>query len=294
MEPEFVASFWTLAGNSHPRECNGISVLPLEVRAEAAAAAGFRGFSFVNTDLAAVREIPRWQQYSDIRRLLDSLDLRFVELELITDWFTTGQRKIASDKVRDLLFEAAVELGAHHIKVIGDLGSQCPLAQMVDGFGAMCRAAEKTGAKIGIELTPLTNLFTPEQGLNLVRASGASNAGLFLDVWHMGRAGIPLDSLDQIPANMIIGIELDDADLEVCGTLMHDTMTHRRLPGQGKLEPARLIAAVNRAGYRGFYGVEIVSDEHRARPVEEAARVAIQTARSQFPFKRQLPTERAS
>jgi sugar phosphate isomerase/epimerase len=282
MEPRFIASFWTLAGNSHPLTCAGVSALPLEVRAEAAAEAGFSGFAFLDTDLCAIRSVSRWRNYSAIRRLLEACGLDFVEIELIADWFTTGERKLRSDRIRDQLLEAAAELGAHHVKVVGDFAGEHPPSEMVDSFSVLCDAASKAGTKIAIELTPLTNLVKPEAGIELVRSSGASNAGLLLDIWHIGRAGIPYEALADIPKELIIGVELDDADLEVRGTLLHDTMTHRRLCGQGDLQPARFIAAVRRAGYKNPYGVEIISDAHRALPVALAARLALESARGQF------------
>jgi sugar phosphate isomerase/epimerase len=162
---------------------------------------------------------------------------------------------------------------------------------MVDSFGELCEAASKAGTKIAIELTPLTNLVTPKAGMELVRASGASNAGLLLDLWHMGRAGIPYEALAAIPKELIIGVELDDADFEIRGTLLHDTMTHRRLCGEGELQPARFIAAVRRAGYNNPYGVEIISDAHRALPVRTAARLALESARGQFALAEQYPAK---
>jgi sugar phosphate isomerase/epimerase len=289
MEPRFIASFWTLAGNSHPLSCAGVSVLPFEVRTEAAAEAGFSGFAFLDTDLCAIRETSLWRNYSAIRQRLTACGLDFVEIELIADWFTTGERKSRSDQIRGQLLEAAAELGAHHVKVVGDFGGEHPPSQMVDSFGELCDAAAKAGTRIAIELTPLTNLVTPEAGIELVRASGASNAGLLLDVWHMGRAGIPYEALAGIPKELIIGVELDDADLAVRGTLLHDTMTHRRLCGEGELQPARFIAAVRRAGYQDPYGIEIISDAHRALPLEAAARLAIESARDQFALAQRYP-----
>lgn len=293
MEPKFVASFWTLAGNSHPRTCNGISILPLEERAAAAAEAGFYGFSFVDTDLTALRETSRWHAYADIRRLMESTGFKFIEVELITNWFATGERKKQSDQIRDMLFEAAAELGANHIKVVGDFADEVKPAQMVDSFGELSRLAAKAGVKLGIELTPLTNLITPDQALTLVRDSRATNAGVFLDVWHMGRGGVDMESLDQIPGDLIIGVELDDADIEQRGSLMDDTMTHRRFPGEGGLEPWRLIAAVLRAGYKGPYGIEVISDDQRKMPVKDVARKAIETSRAQFELAQSYNKTRA-
>jgi sugar phosphate isomerase/epimerase len=278
IDAQFVASFWTLSGASHPLTCQGINLVPFEERIEAATEAGYIGMGFIETDLAAIHET---RSYPAIRKQLEGSGLGFVQLELITNWFASGDLKARSDAVREQLFEAAAELGADHIKIVGDLAHQHPLQEMVDSFGDLCERARQAGARIAIELTPLTNLSTPEQGLRLIRESGVINGGLLLDVWHMGRAHIPFGSLAEIPGEYIYSIELDDADHEIRGTLMEDTMRHRRLPGDGDLEPARLIAAVHKAGFRSPYAIEMVSDAHRELSVREQARVAIEAARDQ-------------
>lgn len=275
----FVASSWTLSGSSHPAASLGMNLVPFEERIEAAAEAGFIGMGFTEVDLAVYRQT---HSYASLRKQLEEAGLNFVQLELITNWFSSGEAKSQSDTVRDQLFEASAELGADHIKIVGDMGHQHPVEEMPESFSALCARAKAAGARIAIELTPITNLATPEQGLRLIRDSGATNAGLLLDVWHMGRGDIDFASLAEIPAEYIYSIELDDADLEVRGTLLEDTMNHRRLPGDGALEPAKLIAAVHKAGFRFPYAIEILSHEHRALPVREQARVAIASARRQM------------
>jgi sugar phosphate isomerase/epimerase len=279
IDAQFVASFWTLSGPSHPLTSQGVNVVSFEERVEAAAEAGYMGMGFIETDLAAVHAT---RSYAEIRKRLESAGLGFVQLELITNWFADGDFKAQSDTVREQLFEASAELGADHIKIVGDLAFQHPVEEMAESFGDLCAGARQAGARIAIELTPLTNLSTPEQGLRLIRESGASNGGLLLDVWHMGRAHIPFESLADLPGEYIYSIELDDADRDVRGTLMEDTMNNRRLPGEGDLEPAKLIAAVHKAGFRSPYAIEMVSEAHRALPVREQARVAIETARAQM------------
>ncbi|SCW80364.1 Sugar phosphate isomerase/epimerase [Sphingobium faniae] len=280
-EPRFLASFWTLSGSAHPSQCAGVSNLPFEVRAEAAAEAGFSGFGFTDEDLQAVRMHDRWRKYADIRQFLDASGLGYLELEVVLNWFAEGEPRAASDKVRAHLLEAAAEMGAAHIKVLADFAHQVPLSAMVDSFGLLCEQAAAAGTRIVLEPTPLTNLSRPEEGLALIRASGATNAGLMIDAWHMGRAGIVFDDLANIPAEYIGGVELDDADADLHGSLLEDTMDYRRQPGEGALEPARLIAAVHRAGYRRPFGIEVASHEHRALPVREAARLSIAAGRVQ-------------
>lgn len=279
MNCEFVASSWTLSGPSHPALAGGRNFVPFSERIAAAADAGFMGVGLTDVDLAAYREGNN--SFSSLRKHLVAAGLGFVQLELITDWFTQGDEKRKSDVNRDFLFEASAELGADHIKIVGDMDRQRSPDDLIESFAAVCEQARKAGARLAIELTPITNLATPEQGLRLIEAAGVSNAGLLLDVWHMGRAGVDFASLAEIAGSSIYSIELDDADKDVRGSLLEDTMNNRRLPGEGALEPAKLIAAVHKAGYRSPYAIEVLSDDHRTLPVREQARVAIATARQQ-------------
>ena len=51
---------------------------------------------------------------------------------------------------------------------------------------------------------------------------------------------------------------------------MRRAPNRRRLPGEGAFDVPAFVAAVHRAGYRGHWGVEIISEEHRQLPVREA------------------------
>jgi sugar phosphate isomerase/epimerase len=64
-------------------------------------------------------------------------------------------------------------------------------------------------------------------------------------------------------------VALADADEQVVGTLWDDTLNRRRLPGEGAFDVPAFIAAIHRVGYRGHWGVEIISEEHRQLPVRE-------------------------
>ena len=58
--------------------------------------------------------------------------------------------------------------------------------------------------------------------------------GLVVDYWHVFRAGTTLDELSSsLDADQIFGVELNDADAEVRGSLFEDTRDNRRLCGQG-------------------------------------------------------------
>jgi len=81
-----------------------------------------------------------------------------------------------------------------------------------------------------------------------------------------------------VPLRYIVGVELNDADAEPVGTLFDDTVSRRRLCGDGAFDLAGIIAALRAAGWDGPWGVEILSEEHRKAPVREAVAAAFRTA----------------
>jgi sugar phosphate isomerase/epimerase len=85
-----------------------------------------------------------------------------------------------------------------------------------------------------------------------------------------------------VPLQYIVGVELNDADAEQIGTLFEDTVHRRRLCGEGAFDLPGIVAALRTAGWHGPWGVEILSDDHRATPLHEAVAAAFRTARSQL------------
>ncbi len=92
-----------------------------------------------------------------MKQVFDDNGLRYLELEFLMDWFLDpdDERRRASDKTRELLFDAAAVLGAHHIKVGNIPGTPATLSQLTERFGELCDdAAERTDAKIVYEFMP--------------------------------------------------------------------------------------------------------------------------------------------
>jgi sugar phosphate isomerase/epimerase len=109
-----------------------------------------------------------------------------------------------------------------------------------------------------------------------------------IDVWHVERAHTPLADLASVPLHRIIGVELNDADPQVVGTLFEDTVHRRRYCGQGSFDLPGVVAALRAAGWTGPWGVEILSEEHRVLPVREALRRAATSARLQLDHMHRL------
>jgi sugar phosphate isomerase/epimerase len=277
------ATCWTLAGDSIPGLTDEISPHSFAARVEAAREAGFAGLGLALADYRVLKEtlgVP------EMRMILALNHMTCVEFEVLTDWFTTGERRARSDAARAEFLRAAEEFAAWQIKVVGDFidtdDDAWPLDRLAQEFGALCEDAAKVGTRITLELLPFSNIKSPKHGLSIVEAAGARNGGLLLDVWHMERGHIPYSEVAALPASAIGWIELDDAAAEQVGTMYEDTVHNRRLCGEGDFDIAGFLRAVRTTGYSGGYGVEIIAKEHRSRPLKEAARRAFDTTIRQF------------
>ncbi|MET7317363.1 sugar phosphate isomerase/epimerase family protein [Streptomyces thermoviolaceus] len=275
---DLLATCWTTAGDAAPGRHDERSPLTLRERAEAAGAAGFKGFGLLYADLV---EAEREYGLSGIRSLFADNGLVHVELELLTDWWADGPRRAASDAVRLDLLRAAEALGARDIKIGPDVEDKpWDLEAWAREFATLAAQADDVGARLGIEFLPWSNIKTLHDGLRLVEAAGHPAGGLIIDVWHTERAHTPPAELADVPLSRIVGVELNDADSQVVGTLFEDTVRRRRLCGEGTFDLPGLVTALRRAGWTGPWGVEILSDAHRALPVRDAAEAAFRSAAS--------------
>jgi sugar phosphate isomerase/epimerase len=275
-----LATCWTTAGDAAPLRGDERSPFRLRARVEAAAEAGFRGFGLVYADLIVAE-----QEYglAGIRSMLQDNGIVHVELELLTNWWTTGPAREKSDSIRRKLLIAAEALGARDIKVAPDVSDgPWERVQWATEFSRLAAEAQPVGARIGLEFLPWSNIKTVHDGLRLVQDAGHDAGGLIIDVWHTERAHTPPADLAAIPPKHIVGVELSDADETPVGTLFEDTVNRRRLCGQGSFHLPELIRALRSVGWTGPWGVEILSAKFRRLPLRDAVTAAYQTAAAQL------------
>lgn len=275
---ELLATCWTTAGDAASDRPDLRSPLTLRERIEAASAAGFRGFGLLSDDLPAAVAA---YGLNGIRAMLADNGMFVLELEGIPYWWDNGAHQQESDRVRHDLLEAAEALGARHIKVTPD-GDDGPWDRglWAARFAELAAQAEGVGARLGIEFFPWSNVKTLRDGLQLVEEAGHDAGGVVIDTWHIARGHTPASDLATVPLHRIIGVELNDADEPVIGTLFEDTVHRRRYCGEGSFDLTAMITALRTTGWNGPWGVEILSDEHRSTPVDEAVARAAASART--------------
>ena len=278
-KPRLVATYYTLAGPVYPGQPDD-SPYSLERRADSAAAVGYEGIGLSGYDLAV--NIERIGA-KGIRKILDDAGLSFLEIECLTDWFTDGRHRRSSDDMRKLWLDTACEIGTKHFKVVGDLReSGVSLERMADEFAVLCQQAASADVYVSLEVFPEANIRDLETGRKLMDLAAAPNGGLLIDIWHMTRPGIPYSEIEALPLHYIKHVELDDAAAEVVGTLFYDTSNYRLPPGEGSFDVPAFLQAIERTGYCGYYGVEILSEGFRAMPPEKAASLSFEATMSQF------------
>jgi sugar phosphate isomerase/epimerase len=277
---ELIATYWTIAGNVHPHSATEYSPHDFEDRVVAASKAGFKGMGIKEVDLEHILER---RNLKEMKRIFDDNGIKHVELEFLTDWFLDGDKKRKSDKTKQMLMTAAEVLGARHIKV-GDFDmNQVPMPRLVESFAALCAEAANYGTKILFELIVDAMIRTLPETLQMVEGAGAKNGGIMIDLWHVVKLGIPYEDVARIPAQYLLGIEINDGTLECPWDLHEDTINHRKLCGEGEFDVKGFVTCMLGAGYEGPWGIEVLSKDLRKLPLNEAATRAFNTTIAQFP-----------
>ena len=275
--PELVAaSFFTLSGagfgepprNSFTRRC------------EAAAAAGFGGVGLHADDLP--RTIASGVSVGDMQSVLRINGLELVEIEFLGGWaFGVPENGPLAPTLAGI--EAVADaFGGRHVSA-GEFNGDVAL----DTDGALTAAASALranadrladrGLLVAVEAFPWSAISNVGVAAELVRRSGAGNAGLMIDVWHFYNGGATLEALDDLPGVGIAAVQLNDGP-RVFDDFLRHARAERKLPGRGELDVVGLVRAVQRTGYTGPYCVEVNTPEFPALPVDEAARLAAGTA----------------
>jgi sugar phosphate isomerase/epimerase len=275
---DLLASYWTISAGL-PHTDREHSPFDFKDRVQSAAKAGFKGFGIWHADLEHVLEKYRLKE---MKQILDDNCIQHVELEFLTDWFLDGERKESSEIRKRMLFEAAEVLGARHIKVGDFFQEECSLPRLIDAFAILCGEAAQHGTRIGFELMPFAMIRTLEESVAMVRGAGAPNGGIVFDLWHLVKLGIPYEEVARVPMEYVVGIELNDGTIHAPWSLHEDTINHRRFCGDGEFDVPGFLQCMQKAGYTGPWGIEVLSAELRTLPLEELTTRAFRTTMAQF------------
>lgn len=278
---ELMASYWTIAGNTFPGDRSEISPFSLQERAEVAGKVGWRGMGLVHADMAAtIQQVG----IDTVRSIFADNGIRHVELEFLVDWHLDGAQRVAADTVFSEMLDIASKIDVAKIKLGGGLfeDGAPDLPRMRGALATLGERAAPLGVDLVIEFLPFASINSISRAIALTRDLGVDNVGVLVDSWHVFRGGMETDEIRTIPPHLLKAVELNDADTEIVDSFFNDSTHYRRLCGEGVIDVPGQIQALLDTGYASYWGVEVISAEHRKLPLEEAARRAFDTTMAQF------------
>ena len=275
---ELLASYWTISCGV-PHTDREYSPFDFKDRVESAAKAGFKGFGIWHSDLDHVLEK---RSLKEMKQILDDNGIKHVELEFLTDWFLDGERRKKSDAQKTRLLKAAEVLQARHVKVGDFFKEKTSMPRLIEAFRSLCAEAAEHGTRIGFELMPFAMVDTLKESLEMVEGAGAKNGGICFDLWHIVKLGIPYEEVARVPQKYLVSIEINDGTFQCPWSLHEDTINHRRLCGEGEFDVKGFVAVMRKAGYTGPWGIEVLSEELRKRPLVELTTRSFNTTMAQF------------
>ena len=183
----------------------------------------------------------------------------------------TQERRTNHDRILENA-ELLAELGGRNL-VVGTDGPETemadPLSPVVEAFSQVGERIASTGVTLCLEFNWSPLVKSLRTAGHIARCVGRDNVGVLFDPAHYHCTPSKFDQLDDDNGPWIKHVHVDDmrdkpAELSNCNS-------DRLLPGQGCLDLPALFGRIEDYGYRGYFSIEMFSDELWALPAERAA-----------------------
>ncbi|QHQ36312.1 bifunctional sugar phosphate isomerase/epimerase/4-hydroxyphenylpyruvate dioxygenase family protein [Algicella marina] len=228
---------------------------------EAIAAAGFDGIEIFEQDFIAHDGDPR-----EVGEMIRAMGLEITLFQPFRDFEGLPEplRSKAFDRA-ERKFDLMQELGTDLVLICSSchpqaLGGVDRAAADLRELGA--RAA-KRGLRVGYEaLAWGQHVNDHRDAWEIVRRADHDNVGIILDSFHTLARGIDPETIRRIPGDKIFFVQLADAPA-IDMDLLYWSRHFRNMPGEGDLDVAGFMRAVNATGYAGPISLEIFNDQFR-------------------------------
>jgi sugar phosphate isomerase/epimerase len=132
--------------------------------------------------------------------------------------------------------------------------------------------------------TPYRNYTPSAEDRRLARYKGQHSAlaqargrRIVFDLWHLVKLRIPYEEVQRTPLKWIVSVELNDDTFTAPWSLHEDTINHRKFCGEGEFDVKGFVDCIRKTGYAGPWGIEVLSEELRRLPLQEATTHPFQT-----------------
>lgn len=245
-----------MAGNGLPEVAdftfsfNCLGEVPLDVRFEAARAAGFAEVGL------SLRWMALWldegHDLDELDRLIQGTGLTVGELEAVR--VMTAE----PDPREDLAARLAERYRPRRLQAIGPYDGT--LDDAAERAGRVADRFAPWGVDVVLEPLPFTNMQSPADAAAIILRADRPNLSMCMDIWHLYRMGLPLSHLDGLWP-FISTVQFNDGTVECQHPedLREDCLLNRRIPGQGEFDLVGLIRARNAHRPDSTFSIEVIN-----------------------------------
>ena len=208
-----------------------------------------------------------------LRELLDEHDLLLAEIEVVPGLGRDGRGGDDAAEVEATAWRMADAFGCRYLQCIGP--AELPPADAARAFGGVCDRAADHGLVVGLEFLPFTDIVDVHDARRLVEAADRPNGGICVDIWHHERGARDLDAITALPAELVVGVQVNDGARRPADPDYYtDCLANRVPPGEGEFDLVGFIAAVRDTGTTVNWSPEVCSAWGWAHPGEHIERIA--------------------
>jgi 4-hydroxyphenylpyruvate dioxygenase len=241
----------------------------LEEKLDAIAAAGFDAVEIFENDFLAYPAGP-----AEVGRMVRDAGLTVSVFQPFRDFegMSEPQRTRTFDRA-ERKFDVMQALGTDLILVCSNVSPAAlgGVDRAADDFRELGGRAARRGLRVGYEaLAWGRHVSDHRDAWEIVRRADHPAVGLVLDSFHTLARRIDPDTIRRIPGDRIFLVQVADAprlDMDLLSWSRH----FRNMPGQGDLDVAGFLAAVQATGYSGYLSLEIFNDQFRAGSARQVA-----------------------
>ncbi len=242
----------------------------LAEKLEAATEVGFDGVEIFENDLLTFDGSP-----SDVRRIAEDLGLQITCFQPFRDFEAMPE----AGRVRNLdraerKFDVMEQLGTNLVLVCSNTQPAAidDDARAAADLAEMAERAARRGFRVGYEaLAWGRHVNRWGHAWRIVQRAAHPALGLIVDSFHTLAIGDDPAGIAEVPGEKLFFVQLADAPLLTMDALSW-SRHYRNFPGQGGLDVAGFLRAVNASGYAGPISLEVFNDEFRAAPGRMTAR----------------------
>jgi sugar phosphate isomerase/epimerase len=254
---------------------------------DAAAAGGWDGISVIYPSYQRARNELGLSD-ADMRAMLADRGVYVDEIEVCHEWiYGSGPEKPLAQEpglhckcglcapVEDMIAMAKA-LGAQTVVATHRI-EPVPVDVAAQRLARFCDRLADEGMRVAIEFLPYNTWQTVGQTWEVIEASGRENAGFCFDTHHHLALGGGNEEISLIPPDRVFILQITDGPLLPAGASREELlekMTSRPTgfaPGEGELDIAATLEALERQGVRCPVGLETRKTAWADRPATEVS-----------------------